>query len=231
MKKHIPNTITSLSLLCGLTAIHYALKAEFNIVFMLIVLSAIFDFADGFAARLLNAKSDIGLQLDSLVDMVSFGVAPAFVMFTLIRTETAISIGSLNSEHLAYIAFLLPVSSALRLAKFNIDTTQRTYFKGLPTPANALFFVSLPFLIEQIGCVHPGLLSILLIIIFSFLMVSSVKMFSLKIQSLKLKDNYLIVILMALALITGVIMQSKAAIPIIILLYIIESAILFRKPE
>ncbi|MCC7301430.1 MAG: CDP-alcohol phosphatidyltransferase family protein [Bacteroidia bacterium] len=162
----IPNTLTSLNLLCGCIGIVFAFQGNLVVSSWLIGLACVFDFLDGFTARLLNAPSAIGKQLDSLADMVTFGVLPGVIMFQLISftqlpdlVDSAISFGSnllgisvkeepeFNAAMLApFVAFLIPVFSALRLAKFNIDERQSDAFIGLPTPANALFIASFPLI-------------------------------------------------------------------------------------
>jgi CDP-diacylglycerol--serine O-phosphatidyltransferase len=155
---------------------------------LFIILSAFFDFGDGFAARLLNAYSHIGKELDSLADVVSFGVAPGCIAYTYLE---AITKGG-SWAAVAFIALLLPVFSALRLAKFNIDTRQTTAFLGLPVPANALFWASLIPSLHYYTSLQPLWLVVgivFLLFIFCFLMVSEIPMFSLKFKSPEWKSN------------------------------------------
>lgn len=192
MKKHIPNTITSMNLFSGCIAIVMAFEGAFIWVVFWVILAAIFDFFDGMAARLLNAHSIIGKELDSLADVVSFGVAPAVAVFILLRDYTIYSESFVQVEaYIPYFAFIIPVFSALRLAKFNVDERQTTSFLGLPTPANALFWISYVFGIQNmtIGNNALWLLTLILIIALSLLMVSEVPMFSFKINNLKIKGN------------------------------------------
>ena len=192
MKKHIPNTITSMNLFSGCIAIVMAFEGAFIWVVFWVILAAIFDFFDGMAARLLNAHSIIGKELDSLADVVSFGVAPAVAVFILLRDYTIYSESFVQVEaYIPYFAFIIPVFSALRLAKFNVDERQTTSFLGLPTPANALFWISYVFGIQNmtIGNNALWLLTLILIIVLSLLMVSEVPMFSFKINNLKIKGN------------------------------------------
>lgn len=200
MKKHIPNTLTSLNLFSGCIASVIALQGELSMlpwVLFWVIIAALFDFCDGFAARLLKAYSPIGKELDSLADCVSFGFAPSALVFRVLQTKVhLISDNQYVIEYLPYIAFLLAIFSALRLAKFNVDERQTESFIGLNTPANALFWVSFCVgLMERTmdGLMYftPGLVYTLLvgIIVFSVLMVSELPMFSLKVKSLKLKDN------------------------------------------
>jgi Phosphatidylserine synthase len=140
MKKHIPNTLTSLNLFSGSIATVMAFQEEYTWVVVWVIIAALFDFSDGFAARLLKAYSPIGKELDSLADMVSFGLAPSIAAFRFLSDNTIrISQNLIIVEYLPYIAFLLAIFSALRLAKFNVDERQSESFIGLNTPANAMF--------------------------------------------------------------------------------------------
>lgn len=193
MKKHIPNLLTSLNLFSGCIASVMAFQGEYLWVVVFVIIAALFDFSDGFAARLLKAYSPMGKELDSLADVVSFGVAPSLTVFTFLRSHLdIITTNSAVIEYLPYIAFLLAIFSALRLAKFNIDERQSESFIGLNTPANALFWISFCYgLANTVPTVTPILIYLVLvaILIFSSLMVSEIPMFSLKIKSLKFKGN------------------------------------------
>ncbi len=192
MKKHIPNTITSMNLFSGCIAIVMAFEGAFIWVVFWVIIAAIFDFFDGMSARLLNAPSKIGKELDSLADVVSFGVAPAIAVFIMLRNYTSYceSFSSIQS-YIPYLAFIIPVFSALRLAKFNIDERQTTHFLGLPTPANAIFWISYVYGIHKISIVNNTVLFLTLglVVILSLLMVSEIPMFSFKLKNLKIKDN------------------------------------------
>ncbi|NLZ95278.1 MAG: CDP-diacylglycerol--serine O-phosphatidyltransferase [Bacteroidales bacterium] len=192
MRKHIPNTITSMNMLSGCIAIVMAFHGDFIWVVFWVILAAIFDFFDGMVARLLNAYSDIGKELDSLADVISFGVAPAVAVFILLRDYTLYSESLLLIQpYVPYFAFLIPVFSALRLAKFNIDERQTSSFIGLPTPANALFWISYVYGIQKFSTESniALYLTICLIIALSLLMVSETPMFSFKLNNLKIKGN------------------------------------------
>lgn len=193
MKKHVPNLLTSLNLFCGCIASVMAFQGEYLWVVVWVVIAALFDFSDGFAARLLKAYSPMGKELDSLADMVSFGFAPSAAVFTFLRSNIyIITDNPVVTEYLPYMAFLLAVFSALRLAKFNIDERQSESFIGLNTPANALFWISFCYgLVNTVPSITPTLMYLVLIaiLVFSSLMVSEISMFSLKIKSLKLKGN------------------------------------------
>lgn len=193
MKKYIPNTLTSLNLFSGCIASVMAFQGEYLWVVVFVVIAALFDFSDGFAARLLKAYSPMGKELDSLADMVSFGVAPSLTVFTFLKGHLdVITDNPVVIEYLPYMAFLLAIFSALRLAKFNIDERQSESFIGLNTPANALFWISFCYgLTNTVPVVSPMLIYLVLIaiLVFSSLMVAEIPMFSLKIKSLKFKGN------------------------------------------
>ncbi len=196
-----------MNLFSGCIAIVMAFEGAFIWVVFWVILAAIFDFFDGMAARLLNAHSIIGKELDSLADVVSFGVAPAVAVFILLRDYTIYSESFVQVEaYIPYFAFIIPVFSALRLAKFNVDERQTTSFLGLPTPANALFWISYVFGIQNmtIGNNALWLLTLILIIALSLLMVSEVPMFSFKINNLKIKGNEkpLVLIVFAITLLS-----------------------------
>jgi len=192
MKKVIPNIITSMNLFSGCIAIVMAFEGAFIWVVFWVIIAAVFDFFDGMSARLLNAYSEIGKELDSLADVVSFGVAPATAVFILLR-EYTFYIEPLSSiqSYIPYLAFIIPVFSALRLAKFNIDDRQTSTFLGLPTPANALFWISYVYGINVYSITSSTILFLTLglIIILSLLMVSEVPMFSFKLKNFKIKGN------------------------------------------
>jgi len=220
--KQIPNTITCLNLFSGCIACVMAFYGDYFCAALFIYLAAVFDFLDGMAARLLNAYSKIGKELDSLADMISFGFAPGVILFSWLQTmQGEISI-------LPYAAFLIPVFSALRLAKFNIDTRQTSSFIGLPTPANAIFIASLISLPDNAclqSLLHNICFIIILIVILSFLLVCELPMFSLKFKSLSWKSNQTRYIFLSLSIILLIIFQLTA-IPLIILLFIFMSLVL-----
>lgn len=182
--RHIPNTITSLNLLSGCFATVYALNGNFKCAFLFIIAGAVFDFCDGLAARTLKAYSPMGKELDSLADMVTFGVAPAMILYRF----------QAESGFLIYLPLLIAVFSGLRLAKFNIDTRQSENFIGLATPSCALICGSLIYAAET----YPQLAGFLtaysyivpmLALILCYLLVCEIPMFSFKFKSLKWKNN------------------------------------------
>lgn len=230
IKDHIPNFITLLNLFAGLLSIYYGMIDELQFAGMMIFVAAVFDFFDGFAARLLNAKSEIGIQLDSLADMVSFGVAPAFILFHTIEFSIELT-GISTWEYLPFTAFIIPLFAALRLAKFNIDEEQQTSFIGMPTPAVAILLASFPIIIMVCLADNKGLYYDIVTnpyflagvaIISSFLMVSKIPMFALKFTSVSWAENqtrYIFIILSVFL----IFLLKLAAIPLIILLYLLIS--------
>lgn len=181
IKKHIPNFITSLNLFSGCIGVLLAFQGNYQGAFIAILLSAVFDFFDGFAARLLKAYSPMGKELDSLADVVSFGVVPGVIVFSLLSSMDI-------NEWIPYLAFLIPVFSALRLAKFNIDERQMSSFIGLPTPANAIFWGGLVFSFSGFLISNTWIL-IGLTLVFSFLLVAEIPMFALKFKNFSWKNN------------------------------------------
>lgn len=233
IKKHIPNIITLGNLLCGCLAIVSTFHKTFETTALLIVIAAVLDFFDGFAARLLKVHSEIGKQLDSLADMVTFGIVPGFVMYQLIIFT--IGVGAVHLQYndiiwyMAYIAFLIPIMSAYRLAKFNIDTRQTDIFIGLPTPANALFICFLPFIMFPgenmiaLWLLKPYIL-IAIALIMSVLLVAEIPLLALKFKNFSWNQNQWRYTLIILALILLVILKLQA-VPFIVILYVILSLI------
>jgi CDP-diacylglycerol--serine O-phosphatidyltransferase len=223
IKKHIPNAITCANLFSGCIGIVYAFNGALETAAYFVLLSGIFDFFDGFAARLLNVKSNIGKDLDSLADMVSFGFLPGVVMYQLLSQS------DYASPYLPYLAFIITVFSALRLAKFNNDTRQTEDFIGLNTPMNTLFIVSLPFIQKDYpSVINSTLLLVGLTALLSWLLVSEIRIFSLKFSSTNWAQNkikYIFLIISALLLP----FLKFAAVPFILVLYIGLSILHFRR--
>jgi CDP-diacylglycerol--serine O-phosphatidyltransferase len=223
MKKHIPNTITCLNLFSGCMGLVWAFEQHLDWAAYAIVVSALFDFLDGMLARLLKAYSEIGKELDSLADVVSFGVLPSVIVFQLVKQSGT------EIFWLPYLAFSIAVFSALRLAKFNIDTRQAENFIGLPTPANALLLGSFPLIIASdelgIGAVikQPHVLAIFCVLM-SALLVSEIPLFSLKFKQWSIKGNEFKIALIFLSLILFLLLKF-AAVPFIIGVYILLSMI------
>ncbi|MBE6300483.1 MAG: CDP-diacylglycerol--serine O-phosphatidyltransferase [Parabacteroides distasonis] len=195
VKKNIPNLVTCCSLLSGCIATIMALDCQLSMAALWIIIASVFDFGDGFAARSLQAYSPMGKELDSLSDMVSFGVAPGMIVYRLLE-QACMTISSLGSvvDYIPFFALVIPVFSALRLAKFNIDERQTTSFIGMPVPAHALFWASIGYTFQtsipqdSIGFVVGIVVAAILL---SWLLVSEIPMFSLKVKSLKWKGNEL----------------------------------------
>lgn len=213
--KSIPNLLTLSNLFCGCVAVTYAFSGDFITAFWLVVLAAVFDFLDGMAARLLNAHSPIGADLDSLADMVSFGVAPSAVLFTM---------------GVGWFGFAVALFSALRLAKFNVDDRQTTEFIGLPVPADALFFVSVGYIVSAgAGTYLASVFSTVwflsaLAALFSLLMVSEIRMFSLKFKNFGFKDNALRYCFLASSAVLVALLGVRA-VPFVIVGYIVISMV------
>ena len=187
--KNIPNFITCLNLFSGCISCVLALTfGNYVGALIFILLASVFDFLDGFFARLLKSYSPIGAQLDSLADLVSFGVAPGFIVYSFLLNSSA---GIPYCEKIYFLAFLIPIFAAVRLAKFNIDTRQKSSFLGLPVPANGLFWGSLIQVINlsESNQVFFTVFIAILIIIFCLLMVSELPMYSLKFTHFKWKGN------------------------------------------
>ena len=218
IKKYIPNFLTCCNLICGCLGVVYCLEERSIPAAYFVWIAALFDFFDGFAARLLKVHSTIGKELDSLADVVSFGVLPSLVMYKLIASSSSI-------PWLPYAAFMIAAFSALRLAIFNIDETQRDSFKGLNTPANTLFITSLPLLSGSIASwLHQDWLLVLITFVFSLLMVSPIKFFAFKFKNFTWADNQSRFSFIGLSTVLLIIFQVEA-IPLIILLYILTSLI------
>ncbi len=240
IKKHIPNLFTLGNLFCGTLATIFAVRSEFEVTAILVVLGIFFDFFDGFLARILKVSGELGKQLDSLADMVTSGVVPGIVMFFMFHENYIKYSNNVlyhtekeyydQSEPFVFIGLLLTLAACYRLAKFNIDTRQSNSFIGLPTPAMSLFVISLPLiqmytdieLVKEIISNNYFLIGVTLIL--SYLMNAELPLFSLKFKSFGLKENiykYLLITLSVVLLIT----VQYLAIPIIIIIYIILSIV------
>lgn len=215
----IPNMITLANLFCGCMAVLYlGTEHDLQKAFIFITAAAVLDFFDGFAARILKSYSEVGKQLDSLADMVSFGIAPSMVLYTLYMMYG----GAGWSGYGQYIVFAVALFSALRLAKFNIDETQSEEFSGLPTPACALFISSAGWVFsESAYVIHPAWIVVSAVIL-SYLLISPVRMFSFKFKTFGFKENALRYIFLGFSLLCLAILRIKA-IPFIILSYVIVS--------
>ena len=258
IKKHIPNILTLTNLFCGILAIKVGFSEHYYLAGFFVIIGAFFDFFDGFAARLLKVQGELGKHLDSLADMVTFGVAPGVVIYSFLSSF-------IEDSYIPYISFVIPLLSAVRLAKFNLDSNQSDKFIGLPTPANALFFVFIPlvFVLESLGWDYPTVLThmngdyvsrplvtyslstsetlkyfiIVGILLFSYLLNAPIEMIALKFKSFGWKGNEIRFVFLALCLViisvSLLISSVFVSVPIIILLYIILSIInnLFKKKQ
>jgi len=184
--KHIPNTITCCNLFAGCIATYAGFDGQYLLAFFFILLAAVFDFSDGLAARLLHAYSPMGKELDSLADIVSFGVAPSAMVFSVLYDCL-----SVEWHILSYLAFFIAIFSCLRLAKFNIDDRQTSSFIGLPVPANAIFWASFVYTSNNLFASIYWEYFLILIAVFCYLLVSELPMFALKMKNLKWEDNKL----------------------------------------
>ncbi|OAB75724.1 CDP-alcohol phosphatidyltransferase family protein [Cochleicola gelatinilyticus] len=244
--KQIPNIITSLNLLCGCVAVLFAVSGDLVTTAIFVFFGIFFDFFDGLAARMLNAHSNVGLEFDSLADMITSGVVPAIVMVQLlseaffgsyIDLSEAFSPNGWNrgfSKYLPLIGLLIAVASGYRLAKFNVDTRQTSSFIGLPTPANTLLILSLPLILQF---QHSDLIESILLnkwfligltLISCILLNAELPLFALKFKTWDFKSNAIRYVFLLLCIVLIVVLKF-IAIPVIILLYILLS--LFWKPE
>ncbi|MGB0896391.1 MAG: CDP-alcohol phosphatidyltransferase family protein [Flavobacteriaceae bacterium] len=244
MKKHIPNIITLLNLFCGCIAVIFAVENNLFLAAVFVILGIVFDFFDGFAARLLNVKSELGLQLDSLADMVTSGVVPGIVMFKLLEKTSHPFPVNLESVLLGYevapysflplIGLLITLASCYRLAKFNIDTRQTDSFIGLPTPANTLLILSLPLILmsNDVLWINNLILNKWMLIgitlLSCYLLNAELPLFSLKMKTYAFKDN-VVTYMFLLTSIVLLAVLSYTAIPLIILLYILLSVVINAK--
>lgn len=230
IKQNIPNFLTCCNLLCGCFAIVQVFEGNLNWAAYLIGIAAIFDFFDGFAARLLKVSSAIGKDLDSLADMITFGVVPGLIMYKLIFLVYLSANGNISFElieqklSLCYVAFLIPVFSAIRLAKFNNDTRQSESFIGLPTPANAIFIGSLVLISKDYPDRFTPEILCLLSILLSLLLVAPLPLFALKFKSFKFKGNEIRYIFLGLSLVLLASLKI-IGIPLIIIAYILLSLV------
>jgi CDP-diacylglycerol--serine O-phosphatidyltransferase len=229
VRKHLPNFITCANLFSGCVGIVFAFQENLIFAAYCIFLAAIFDFFDGLASRVLQSFSGIGKDLDSLADVVSFGVLPSVILYELFLQAPQIGQVSL---YLNFIAFLIPVFSALRLAKFNTDTRQAENFIGLPTPANAILIASFPLIIQQKNSfytayiLNPFFLSCFVLIMCS-LLVAEMPLMSLKFKNRDFQKNiyrYLLLLFSAIL----ILFFKFAAVPVMIIMYIALSVIQFR---
>jgi CDP-diacylglycerol---serine O-phosphatidyltransferase len=231
IKKHIPNIITLLNLFCGCIALVFVANNEFQTAFFFVCLGIFLDFFDGFFARLFKVSSPLGLQLDSLADMVTSGVVPGFVMYKMLLSCEGCSNASclgggiyvINTDPiliLPYISFIITLGACYRLANFNIDSRQTDSFIGLPTPANTLFIMSLPLIGYQFLNWHL----ILFTLLSAYLMNAEMPLFSLKIKKLSFAGNELQIIFLLISLLLLVFFQFLG-VALVIVFYVLLSVV------
>lgn len=238
MKKHIPNFITLLNVFCGSVAAVFAAKNELEWAALFVGLGIVFDFFDGLAARALHVKSELGLQLDSLADVITSGLVPGIVMYQLLgmavyggwssglHNPTLDSFNTLTP----YAGFIITMASAYRLAKFNLDVNQSDSFIGLPTPANSLFIISLPLILYYQG--NDSLNALLLnewfllgvTLLSAYMLNCNLPLFALKFKNWSFKDNAVRYVFLIVSFILLVTMRFLA-IPLIIIFYVLLSVV------
>lgn len=237
LKKHVPNIITLCNLASGLIALVYAFDTHYQMAFVWVCIGIFFDFWDGFFARILKAQSPIGLQLDSLADMVTSGVVPGLIMFQMLvgiedmREEYNLSSDNFYLGLLPYAGFIITLASCYRLAKFNVDTRQTDSFIGLPTPANALFILSLPMILAHSDTdsflftflSNPYVL-IGITFLSAFMLNAEIPLFSLKVKYFNWETHKTQVIFLVISVLLLFFFQYLA-IPLIILFYVVLSAV------
>jgi len=235
----IPNGITLLGLVCGSLAIFFAIDGHLSLAGIFILVAAIFDFLDGLTARLLHSYSETGKELDSLADIISFGLAPAAILFTLYefalfgKNQPIQEIeGSWSDWLILLSALLIPVFSAVRLAKFNVSESRNPNFTGLPTPANAILWASFGLMLafpehtEALKILYTAKNFLIILLITSLLLVSGIPMFSIKFKGLSWKKNryrYSFLIVSTILLL----MMHVYALPLIIAIYILSNMVLY----
>ncbi|WP_339624509.1 CDP-alcohol phosphatidyltransferase family protein [uncultured Winogradskyella sp.] len=247
LKRHIPNAVTLLNLFSGCVALIFAVHGNFIAASIFVFLGIFFDFFDGLLARKLNVQSPLGIQLDSLADLVTSGVVPGVIMFKLISLtidapnfldnndswNSVFNWQGFKGSVLPLIGLLIPLASAYRLAKFNLDEDQQSYFKGLPVPANTLLILSLPLILEyqNSDIINTIIINkwflIGLTLVSCYLLNSNIKLFALKFKNWGFKDNAVRYIFLILSVVLLIILQF-GAIPFVIGLYVILSLLIKR---
>ena len=228
IQKHIPNAITLMNLFCGCIAVVFALNNDFEMAFYWVSLGIFLDFFDGFFARLFQVSSPLGLQLDSLADMVTSGVVPGIVMYQLMGSSSSFPQWGWSMEPWPFLGFLITLGSCYRLANFNIDTRQTDSFIGLPTPANALFILSLPLVLQHSDSMlvlelltNPWVL-VIITLLSVYMLNAEIPLFSLKIKKFSWKGNALQIGFLISSLLLLVFFQY-AGIPLVIVFYVLLS--------
>lgn len=226
IKAWIPNTFTMLNLFCGCVALAFIANGQSELAFYLVCLGIFFDFFDGFFARKFGVAGPLGVQLDSLADMVTSGVVPGYVMFKLLQEFSAFGVES----YIPFLGFIITLGACYRLAKFNIDTRQSDSFIGLPTPANSLFFTSLPVIADffhtdiDMGIYYDKWVLLALTLLSAYVMNAEIPLFSLKIKNFSFAKYKLQIFFLGLSVLMIVLLQI-VAVPLIILMYVLLSVI------
>lgn len=229
IKAQIPNTITLLNLFCGCIALVFAFHRYFEMAFAFVCLGIFLDFFDGFFARLFKVSSPLGLQLDSLADMITSGIVPGLIMYQLMVDNSTPSETS-YLQIFPYLGFIIALGSCYRLANFNIDTRQTDTFIGLPTPANSLFILSLPLVLKNTDSlfVIEALTNqwvLLIITLFSaYILNAEIPLFSLKIKKINFVDNKIQIVFLSLSLLLLIFLQFLA-VPLVIVTYVLLSVV------
>ncbi len=229
IKAHIPNLITLLNLFCGCVALVFTAQRDFEFAFFFVCLGIFLDFFDGFFARLWKVSGPLGVQLDSLADMVTSGVVPGYVMYQLLQS-THRDVLNEGLQLLPFAGFIITAASGYRLAVFNIDTRQTSSFIGLPTPANTLFIISLPLILvntESLAVIEmltSPVFLLIIIVLSAYMLNAEIPLFSLKIKVSQLR-NYKLQFFFILLCITLIVFFKVAALPIIIISYVLLSAV------
>ena len=230
--RNLPNAITCSNLFCGCISCYMGFQGLYKLALLFIVIGAVFDFFDGMTARILKVSSNIGKELDSLADDITFGLAPSVIAFSLFSEMVYPELLQPIAEYIPFTAFLISVFSALRLAKFNLDERQTSSFIGMPTPANALFWGSLAITIKDFDLLNTAWVNpvtmFILVVVMSLLLVCELPMFSLKFKNLSWKDNQTsyIFILVTIPLILFLRISGLAA---TIAWYIVLSLVAYRR--
>lgn len=227
--KHLPNSITLLNLFSGCIALVFAFQQDFEMAFYFVCLGIFLDFFDGFFARMFQVSSPLGLQLDSLADMVTSGVVPGVVMYHMLVSHASTAAAP-HLQILPYLGFIITLGSCYRLANFNIDTRQTDSFIGLPTPANALFILSLPLVLKYtdsliaIELLTTNYFLLLITLLSAYMLNAEIPLFSLKIKKLSWAGNRLQIVFLLISVLLLVFFQYLG-IPLVILFYVLLSVV------
>ena len=218
MKKHIPNTITLLNQFSGIIACIFAYNSRFDLALLFVLIGATLDFMDGAMARLLGVSSPLGKELDSLADVITFGLVPGMIAFRLLAPLAEVWV------YLPYLGFLITLFSTYRLGKFNIDERQTTSFIGLATPANAIFWLGLAYGYQTLLSTMSPWVIVVAVVVSSYLLVCELPMFSFKFHNFGWADNRIRYIFIIGAIVMAIVL-FKQSLPIIILWYVLLSVV------